>query len=263
MAKSSNYFIKGDVNAMKWYEKGWVIFLLLLFIFPVGVFLLWKCGHWRKPIKVIATVVFAFIFVGAIFGNTPNEVDVDISTEANEPIENINHSEENKPLETPEPTKVSEPEENSESTQTSESVTEPVEIPESEPTPEVEPESEIQMTELFENVYLPYVRKEKSSIFEGVKTFAENCSYRVEVTEPTDEILGKIKFYDENNNSVYIGFIPEDGFEVIMTVSYIQASSNAEVSYSTQFDEYNMHIIGSSRQKVSGVDEQIKFLFQQ
>lgn len=56
---------------MKWYEKGWVIFLLLLFFFPVGAFLLWKYGHWRKPAKIITTVIFACIFLSAIFA--PNK----------------------------------------------------------------------------------------------------------------------------------------------------------------------------------------------
>lgn len=231
---------------MKWYEKGWVIFLLLLFVFPVGVFLLWKCGHWHKIIKTIATVIFGFVFL-LVITPMPDEVNVDISTEANAPIETINEPEKNE----------------NEKKQT----TEPEKITESEEASEPEPEPEIQMTELFENVYLPYVRKEKSSIFEGVQTFAENCSFRVEITEPTDEIVGKIKFYDENDNYVYMSFNLDSGLEVIKQISYFNPTSNAEVSYydfgDPKYNEYQVHYIGSEYKKVSGVQEQIKFLFQQ
>ena len=238
---------------MKWYEKGWVIFLLLLFVFPVGVFLLWKCGHWHKIIKVIATVIFAFIFL-LVITPMPEEVDIDISTEANESAETINK------LGTEESVKTTPPSaEIPESTP--EETPEPVEIIEEEPEPT------IQMTELFENVYLPYVRKEKSSIFEGVQTFAENCSYRVEITEPTDEIVGKIKFYDENNNYVYMSFNLDGGLEVIKHINYFHAASNSEVSYDDfgdpKYNTYEVHVVGSEYKKVSGVDDQIKFLFQQ
>lgn len=252
---------------MKWYEKGWVIFLLLLFVFPVGVFLLWKCGHWHKIIKVIATVIFAFIFLLVIIP-MPEEVDIDISTEVNESAETINKLGTEESVETTPPS-AEIPE------STPEETPEPIEIPESIPeeTPEPveiieeEPEPTIQMTELFENVYLPYVRKEKSSIFEGVQTFAENCSYRVEITEPTDEIVGKIKFYDENNNYVYMSFNLDGGLEVIKFINYFHAASNSEVSYydfgDPKYNTYEVHVIGSEDKKVSGVDDQIKFLFQQ
>lgn len=93
-AKYTDYFIKGDENTMKWYEKGWVIFLLLLFVFPIGVFLLWKYGHWRKPAKIIATVIFGFIFIMAIIP-TPKEANFDISAEANKPAEDNNEAQTN------------------------------------------------------------------------------------------------------------------------------------------------------------------------
>ena len=51
---------------MKWYQKKWVIILFLLFFFPVGLFLLWKYGNFKKRTKTILAVVFAFIFLGAL-----------------------------------------------------------------------------------------------------------------------------------------------------------------------------------------------------
>lgn len=37
-----------DDNELKWYKKtGWIIFLLIFF-FPVGLFLMWKYAKWNK-----------------------------------------------------------------------------------------------------------------------------------------------------------------------------------------------------------------------
>lgn len=128
---------------MKWYEKSGVIFLLLLFVFPVGVFLLWKCGHWNKIIKIIATIFFGFVFL-LVITPMPDEANIDVSTEANAPIETISEPEQEKKKEITETEKITEPVENSESESTqqpTEVVTpeEPAEIAEiEEPQPEVE-----------------------------------------------------------------------------------------------------------------------------
>ena len=50
-----------------WYQKGWGVFLLILFFFPVGLFLLWKNESFSFNSKVIATVCFGLVvIVGAI-----------------------------------------------------------------------------------------------------------------------------------------------------------------------------------------------------
>lgn len=46
---------------MKWYEKGWVIFLWIIFFFPVGLFLLWKYAHCRNLTKMVITALFIVI----------------------------------------------------------------------------------------------------------------------------------------------------------------------------------------------------------
>ena len=61
MPEFNNYFIKGDDNTMKWYEKGWVIFLWIIFFFPVGLFLLWKYAHCRNLTKMVITALFIVI----------------------------------------------------------------------------------------------------------------------------------------------------------------------------------------------------------
>lgn len=62
---------------MKWYQKTWVIVLLLIFFFPAGVFLMWKeKKNWLKPIKVGLSVVLGFwflLFNVALFSDTSTE----------------------------------------------------------------------------------------------------------------------------------------------------------------------------------------------
>ena len=49
----------------KWYQSTlWIILWLILF-FPVGLFLMWKYSDWKKPVKFIVTVFFAFAIIGA------------------------------------------------------------------------------------------------------------------------------------------------------------------------------------------------------
>ena len=56
---------------MKWYEKSWVIVLFIVLFFPVGLFLLWKYGHFKPKTKKIITAVVAVIFVFSLF--TPKQ----------------------------------------------------------------------------------------------------------------------------------------------------------------------------------------------
>ena len=47
----------------KFYEKPWFMWLMLIFIAPVGIFLLWKYGKFSPSIKGALSVVFAAIFI--------------------------------------------------------------------------------------------------------------------------------------------------------------------------------------------------------
>jgi len=123
-------------------------------------------------------------------------------------------------------------------------------------------------TDLFETVYVPYAQKEKPFIFNGVKTFAENCGYEFEITEPTEEAIGEIKIKNDDDY-VYIAFLPNsDNLELISIVSYFHTASNSEVSlsnYSTnreaQYDQLTTHVLGESNVNVDSVDAQREFLF--
>lgn len=53
----------------KWYQKSWGIGILLLCVFPVGAYLLWKYGEFNVKTKKILTGIFAVIFLIMMFNS--------------------------------------------------------------------------------------------------------------------------------------------------------------------------------------------------
>ena len=75
----------------KWYQKSWGIGLLLLCVFPVGAYLLWKYGEFNVKTKKILTGIFAVIFLIMLFssGNDNQEPAKEniVQTEQQEPTQ--------------------------------------------------------------------------------------------------------------------------------------------------------------------------------
>ena len=46
-----------------WYQKSWFIILTLLFIFPLGLFLMWRYAHWKNWLKLIVSSVYIISLV--------------------------------------------------------------------------------------------------------------------------------------------------------------------------------------------------------
>lgn len=148
------------------------------------------------------------------------------------------------------------------------------EIPELLPNEEQAPESNDEQsvlvgTNLFEEIYVPYAEREKAVIFHLVKEYAPQSGYEYEITEPSDNTVASIKFKSESDY-VYIAFAPGiEDIELMMIVSYYQASTDSEVSmsnYSTErspaYDKFQTHVIGEQENDVEGIKEQREFLFQ-
>lgn len=57
----------------RFYQKTWFIILMLILLFPVGIFLMWKYTGWNKVVKIIVTVVICFF--AYIFWAAPNDAD--------------------------------------------------------------------------------------------------------------------------------------------------------------------------------------------
>lgn len=126
----------------------------------------------------------------------------------------------------------------------------------------------IETTDLFEQIYVPYANREKSFIFNSVKSFVSTLEYKVEISEPTEEDLGEIKVIDINGDYVYFAFSPINDVQTIMIVSYYRAETGSEVSMdnysfdgSPLYDNFTTHILGESNIEVSSTDEQRNFLF--
>lgn len=50
----------------KWHDKKWLVILLLVVFYPVGVYALWKGKSFSSPIKILFTVILT-IFVSIIY----------------------------------------------------------------------------------------------------------------------------------------------------------------------------------------------------
>ncbi len=70
------------VEKEKWYQKTWVVILLTIFIWPVGLFLMWKYKkEWGKVVKIIITVIAILVF-GAIQGSSDDSDSTKVVTES-------------------------------------------------------------------------------------------------------------------------------------------------------------------------------------
>src|SRR5574344_2367798 len=56
---------------LKWYQKNVSIILFLLFLFPVGLLIMWKYSKWNKNLKIILSIIFSIFFLSLII-NVPS-----------------------------------------------------------------------------------------------------------------------------------------------------------------------------------------------
>jgi len=60
---------------LKWHQKTTPVILLLIFFFPVGLYLMWKNEMWSKSTRWIVTGVFAFAVIANANGNKSSNND--------------------------------------------------------------------------------------------------------------------------------------------------------------------------------------------
>ncbi len=51
----------------KWYQKTWVIGLLLIIFAPVGIYLMFKHTNWQKNVKIIIAIFASLFFISMMF----------------------------------------------------------------------------------------------------------------------------------------------------------------------------------------------------
>lgn len=70
---------ESNESSIKWYQKYWVIILLLFFFTPAGIFLFWKYTRYERGIKVFVSLVFGFLFAWNLFARIPNNTPPQIT----------------------------------------------------------------------------------------------------------------------------------------------------------------------------------------
>ncbi len=97
-------------NNNKWYEKTPAIVLLLIFFFPVGLYLMWKYTNWAKGAK-IGVSVLAGIVVIAVLANpsTPQTNNTASKEDTKQESTKVETRSEQKPAEEPKPQEPAKP----------------------------------------------------------------------------------------------------------------------------------------------------------
>jgi len=92
----------------KWYHQTWGVVLLLIFFFPVGLYLMWKHTGWHKYIKIGVSVLCIIGLIGAFTdnkNNPQNNTSAIISTQNSVSNEAPAPTEKPNPTQTPGPSK--------------------------------------------------------------------------------------------------------------------------------------------------------------
>ena len=70
----------------KFYQKNWFVILTLIFVFPIGLYLMWRHTDWKPKTKKIITGIVGFIFVLNLFSSDDeSKSDVSSTTNIEEP----------------------------------------------------------------------------------------------------------------------------------------------------------------------------------
>jgi hypothetical protein len=62
-------------NEQKWYDKTWVVVILCIFFFPVGLYALWKNSSIKKGWKVAITIFFGLVVIAQFNENKDTKID--------------------------------------------------------------------------------------------------------------------------------------------------------------------------------------------
>lgn len=58
----------------KWFFQKWFVWIMLFFMAPIGITLLWSGSNFKKPSKIILTLFFGTFFLIGTLTNTPGDV---------------------------------------------------------------------------------------------------------------------------------------------------------------------------------------------
>jgi len=82
--------MKMDHQKEKFYQKKWFAIIMLIFLAPVGIYLIWTNDHFKRNTNIVLTVIFSLLFIVVIFSEEDELVEAD--NEANE-VEEVDETE--------------------------------------------------------------------------------------------------------------------------------------------------------------------------
>ena len=79
--QNSNYMENNNSNSNAWYEKTWLVVILCIIFFPVGLYALWKNSSISKGWKIGVTAIIALIVIANLGNNDKTSNSATTTTE--------------------------------------------------------------------------------------------------------------------------------------------------------------------------------------
>jgi hypothetical protein len=70
----------------KYYQEKWFAILLLIFFAPVGIFLIYKYGHFKQKTNLVLSIIFGLFFLSVAINGYNEDVSNEIPKEKTEPV---------------------------------------------------------------------------------------------------------------------------------------------------------------------------------
>lgn len=97
-------------NNIKWYEKTPAIVLLLIFFFPVGLYLMWKYTNWAKGAKIGVSALAGIVVIAALASpSTPQTNNTASKEDTKQEAAKVETKPEQKSAEEPKPQEPAKP----------------------------------------------------------------------------------------------------------------------------------------------------------
>lgn len=215
------------------YKKTWFIIVMLIFIFPVGLILMWKYKDWTRMVKGVVTAATLLFALSVYTSDDDTEETADSSNEEVAAEESVESEEETEPTEE---------EALAEEESSEEDVGEPV---------EVEEENEVTEEEFTEGEVEESVEEEESSEEElGEKETQEDDQ---ETTEEVSEDEESEKIEEENDvpeeiADLHLTDVRNDNtgeWKKSVTAANVNMPENAMHYYEEYMESGDTHIIVS------------------
>lgn len=191
-------------NPNEWYQKSWLVHLLLILFFPVGLYALWKNTKLPKWWKITATVIIAIIFINVATNKEKDKSSLDkySQTEETSSIKESAPVKDEKPIE-PEKPKI------------------------------VLPQSQLSFIQTVESFYEPYVNAPNELKKSALRTQRKNSIRNILRSLQVSEWIGTLKDMGTNREGKAFIEIKLEGAESIVIKTWNNAFSDVMCNTNT------------------------------